>query len=386
MTTALHFLSTGAFTLLANAFALGLVIFLHESGHYVACLRLGVRVEKFAFGFGPELLGVTSKSGTRFSLCAIPFGGFVKPAGEDPATDAAITPKADEYFGQAWYRRLIIVYAGPTMNYVLAFLLYTGLIWAQGLPQPSSDPVIGNMMTGMPADAAGLKIGDRVTAFDGRALAGWDDLASSIHRSPGRPVTLTVSRAGAALDVTVTPRKDDAEDRGVIGIMPEMTYKPASLPAAMNEAASMCWLQSKQTVTTIAGKLWRHERPDLAGPVGIFQMVTRAARAGWEEYLFFIGFISVAIGFFNFLPMPLLDGGHGAVYIWEGLRGKRPTPQTLEKIQTVGFAFLMSLLAFATYNDVVRIRAERAAKAERQAKAAATPTAGAADSSPKGKK
>jgi regulator of sigma E protease len=373
MTSVLHFLSSTAFTVLANVFALGLVIFIHEGGHYIACLRLGVRVEKFAFGFGPELIGVTGRSGTRFSLCAVPFGGFVKPAGEDPATDAAITPKADEYFGQSWYRRLVIVYAGPTMNYVLAFLLYSGLILAKGTAVPSNEAVIGNMMTGFPADAAGFQIGDRVTSFDGRALAGWDDLASSIHRSALKPVTLTVQRGAQTLNLTVTPRKDDSEDRGVIGITPEVTYKPATFREAVTEGASLCWQQTKQTVTTIAAKVWHRQRPDLAGPVGIFQMVSRAARAGWEEYLFFIGFISVAIGFFNFLPFPLLDGGHGAVYFWEGIRGKRPAPETLEKIQTVGFAFLLSLLAFATYNDVLRIRTERAAKAASEAKAATLP-------------
>jgi len=273
MTNVLHFLSSSAFTVLANVFALGLVIFIHEGGHYIACLRLGVRVEKFAFGFGPELLGFTGKSGTRFSVCAVPFGGFVKPAGEDPATDAAISPKPDEYFGQSWYRRLVIVYAGPTMNYVLAFLLYTGLVLAKGTAVPSNEAVIGNLMTGYPADAAGFQIGDRVTAFDGRQVAGWDDLASSIHRSPNKAVTLTVSRKEKSLDLTVTPRKDDAEDRGVIGITPEVTYKSATLFEAVSEATGLCWQQTKQTVTAIASKVWHGQRPDLAGPGGIFQMV-----------------------------------------------------------------------------------------------------------------
>ncbi len=362
MTSVLHWLHLGAFTLLANAFALGLVIFIHESGHYLACLRLGVRVEKFAFGFGPELIGVTGSGGTRFSLCAIPFGGFVKPAGEDPDAHADAPPKPDEYFGQSWARRLLIVYAGPVMNYALAFALYTGLIWSKGLPNPSSQPVIGNLMSGMPADAAGLMIGDRVTAFDGRALAGWDDLAESIHRSAQRAVTLTILRKDKSLQVTLTPRLDDDGRRGLIGILPEMSYRPASLAAAAKEAAGMCWSQTSQTVTTIAGKLRRRERPDLAGPVGIFQMVARAARGGWEDFLYFIGYISVAIGFFNFLPLPILDGGHGAIYLWEGLRGRRPSPAALERLQTAGLAFLLSLLAFATYNDVLRIRAERAAR------------------------
>ena len=355
----LHTLASSAYTVAANAVALGLVIFLHESGHFIACRKLGVRVEKFAFGFGPELLGFTGASGTRFSINSIPFGGFVKPAGEEPTSDHA--PKADEYFGQSWNRRLIIVYAGPAMNYVLAFGLFTGLFWAKGMPEASKDAEIGNMVIGYPADKAGLEIGDKVTAFDGRALTGWEDLASSIHRSPDHEIALTVVRADKTLDIKVTPKKDD--DKGVIGIMPKTTYKPIGVFAAMGEGAKLCWSQTKQTVTTIASKVYKRERPDLAGPVGIFQMVSRAARAGWEEFLFLIGFISVAIGFFNLLPLPLLDGGHGAFYFWEGLAGKRLTPETMEKANTVGLAFLMSLLVFATYNDVLRIRADRSARA-----------------------
>ena len=357
----LHTLSSSAFTIAANAVALGLVIFLHESGHFIACRKLGVRVEKFAFGFGPELLGFTGASGTRFSICAVPFGGFVKPAGEEPT--AGVEAKPDEYFGQKWNRRLIIVYAGPAMNYLLAFLLYSGLIWAKGLPQPSKEAVIGNMVMGLPADKAGLEIGDRIKAFDGREVTGWEDVASSIHRSADQEIDLTILRGDKTLDIKVTPKKDEAGQNGVIGIMPKAEYVPAGPLEAMHEGARLCWTQTKQTVTTIGGKIWKRERPDLAGPVGIFQMVSRAARAGWEEFIFLIGFISVAIGFFNLLPLPLLDGGHGAFYFWEGLVGRRLTPETQEKANTVGLAFLMSLLVFATYNDVLRIRSERAARA-----------------------
>ena len=352
-----HILTSSTYTIAANAVALGVVIFLHESGHYIACLRLGVRVEKFAFGFGPELFGFTGATGTRFSVCAIPFGGFVKPAGEDAAAGGEAKP--DEYFGQSWKRRLIIVYAGPAMNYALAFCLYTGLIWAKGVPVSSNDAVIGNMVIGLPADKAGLEVGDKVVALDGRALTGWEDLANSIHRSPEREVDLTVSRGGKTLDIKVTPRKDG--DKGMIGIMPKAEYKLVGPSAAAREGARLCWTQTKQTVTTIGGKIWKREKPDLAGPIGIFQMVSRASRAGWEEFIFLIGFISVAIGFFNLLPLPLLDGGHGAFYFWEGIVGKRLTPQAMEKANTVGLAFLMSLLVFATYNDVVRIRSQRAA-------------------------
>ncbi|UPT72499.1 MAG: M50 family metallopeptidase [Elusimicrobiota bacterium] len=356
-------------TVLANAFALGLVIVLHEAGHFFMCRRLGVRVEKFAFGFGAELIGFTDRRGTRFSLCAIPFGGFVKPAGEDPATqENPTTPKADEYFGQKWNRRLLIVYAGPAMNYLLAFALYSGLIWYKGMPEASKEPIIGNMMVGFPADKAGVEIGDKITAFDGRALTGWEDLASSIHRSAEKEITLSVVRADKPLQIKVTPKKDDSGERGVIGIMPQAEYKPVGPLAAGGEALRLCWQQSKQTVTTIAGKLWKRERPDLAGPVGIFQMVSRASRAGWEEFVFLIGFISVAIGFFNLLPLPLLDGGHAAFYWWEGIRGRRASNEAMEKANTVGIAFLLSLLVFATYNDILRIKSDRAAKAQQAEK------------------
>ncbi|MBI3289711.1 MAG: site-2 protease family protein, partial [Elusimicrobia bacterium] len=321
------------------------------------------RVEKFAFGFGPELLGVTARHGTRFSLCAIPFGGFVKPAGEDPAL-AGADPKADEYFGQSWNRRLIIVYAGPAMNYILAFALYTGLIWAKGVPEPSKEPIIGNMMVGMPADKAGIEVGDRIVAFGGRPLAGWEDLASSIHLSPDKEITLSVARQDKTFDVKVTPKRDETGTMGIIGIIPKAEYKAVGLLTATREALGLCWKQSKETVTTIAGKLWKRERPDLAGPVGIFQMVSRASRAGWEEFIFLIGFISVAIGFFNLLPLPLLDGGHGAFYLWEGAAGRRASPEAMEKANTLGIAFLMSLLAFATYNDVLRIKAARSERSK----------------------
>lgn len=345
-------------SIVAVGLTFGLVIFLHEFGHFIVARRLGVRVEKFAFGFGPELLGVTDSTGTRFSICAIPLGGFVKPAGEDPSS--GVDPKPDEYFGQAWNRRLAIVAAGPAMNYVLAFTLFTGVVWLKGMPVASKEPVIGNLMVGFPADRAGLEIDDRVLAFDGRPLAGWEDLAQSIHRSANKEIALTVERKGEKRVVKVTPKPDETGTRGVIGIMPRADYEPVGFLQAAGEGARQCWAQSKATVTTIAGKLWKRERPDLAGPVGIVQMVHRAAHSGWEDFVFLIGFISVAIGFFNILPVPLLDGGHAVFYLLEGIMGRRPKPEFIEKVNGLGIAFLLSLLVFATYNDVLRIRSERA--------------------------
>lgn len=338
----------------------GLVIFLHEAGHFFVCRWLKVRVEKFAFGFGPELVGVTGKSGTRFSICAFPLGGFVKPAGEELENCSG---QPDEYFSQPWHKRLAIVAAGPVMNYVLAFTLFTGVVWIKGMPEPGKAPQIGNLMVGYPADAAGIKLDDKITAVNGKPVATWDELADTIHKFPEKRIRITLERAGQpARQLFITPKKDEQTGNGVIGIMPKPIYTAVSFGAAVKEGADQCWSLTAFTVKTIAAKLYKHEKPDLAGPVGIVQMVSRAAHSGWEDLVFLIGLISVAIGFFNILPIPLLDGGHGAMYLWEGLSGRKLTKEAVATANGVGIAFLLSLLVFATYNDILRIRNARLMK------------------------
>ena len=336
----------------------GLVIFLHELGHFLMCLRLGVRVEKFAFGMGPELFGVT-RGQTRYSFCLLPLGGFVKPAGEDIE---ACTGKPDEYFGQVWYRRLAIVFAGPAMNYCLAFCLFTGVVYVKGMPEYGSEPVIGNMMNGFPADRAGIRIGDRVLAVNGAEITEWKQLSDAIHALPKRQLTLRCRRDGKDFVAQVTTKADDATGFGVIGIMPQSLFKPVGSLTAAWEGAAQCYNLTAFTIKTILSKIYHRQRPDLAGPVGIVQMVSRAAHSGLEDLIFLIGLISVAIGFFNLLPVPLLDGGHAVMYLWEGLSKRRLTTELMGRANGVGIVLLVLLLLFATYSDVLRLRDDRAAR------------------------
>jgi regulator of sigma E protease len=345
-------------SLVAVIFTLGLVILLHEFGHFVLCKKFGVRVEKFAFGFGPELFGVTY-AGTRFSVCAFPLGGFVKPAGENIEET---TGQPDEYFAQPWFKRLAIVYAGPVMNYILAFTLFTGVVFVKGMPEAGTEPVIGNMMVGFPADSAGIRVDDRITKVNGREVKDWEELASTIHKNPETEVELTVQRGDENLTKKVTPKKDETSGKGVIGIMPRPVYKAVTFDVAAREGVKQCYELTRFTISTIVSKIYKRQRPDLAGPVGIVQMVSRAAHSGLDDLVFLIGLLSVAIGFFNFLPVPLLDGGHGAMYLWEGLSGRKLTPNAMSKANGVGIVFLLSLLLFATYNDLLRIRDERVAR------------------------
>ena len=350
--------------MLLSAFAVlltfGLVIFLHEFGHFLMCKKLRVRVERFAFGFGPELLGVTYGE-TRFSLCAFPLGGFVKPAGES-LEDCSGQP--DEYFAKSWFARLGIVAAGPAMNYVLAFVLFFGVVWARGLPEPSTEAVIGELAEGFPAETAGLRPEDRVLKVGKDEVRNWTEMADIIHQNADRRVSLTVARDGKLQLIEVTPKFDKASGHGLIGITPKIEYKDVGFFGSIKEGANQCWLWTRYTVKTLASKLYHHERPDLAGPVGIVQMVSKAAHSRWEDLVYLIGLISVAVGFFNILPIPLLDGGHAALYVWEGFTRKKLTLKTLAVANSIGMVFLMSLLLFATYNDLMRIRETRRAKKE----------------------
>ncbi|MBI4386684.1 MAG: site-2 protease family protein [Elusimicrobia bacterium] len=346
----------------AVIFTFGLVIFLHEFGHFILCRWFGVRVERFAFGFGPELLGFT-KGETRYSICAFPLGGFVKPAG-DNIEDCTGDP--NEYFAKPWTQRLLIVAAGPSMNYVLAFVLFFLVVSFRGIPEPSKQAVIGDIAAGYPAEIAGLKVGDRVFKADGQNVASWVELSERIRRNPEKPLQLAFEREGLRMQATVVPRLDAATGHGLIGIRAKVEYQPAGLARAGREAAHQCWLWTAYTVKTLAEKIYKRERPDLAGPVGIVQMVHRAAHSDLEDFIFLIGLLSVAVGFFNILPVPLLDGGHAAMYVWEGLSRRKLTTQAMATVNSIGIVFLLSLLLFATYNDVTRIRAERRERRQRQ--------------------
>jgi regulator of sigma E protease len=338
----------------------GMVIFLHEGGHFLVCRKLGVRVEKFAFGFGPELVGFTS-GGTRFSVCAIPLGGFVKPAGESIDDH---TGHPDEYFSRPPWERLMIVAAGPAMNYVLAFVMFFLVVFFKGVPQGSTQPVIGDLAPDYPAAVAGLQPGDRILKVDTVEVAKWSDLAEYVYVRAGTPVKFTYARAGQVQVVEITPRLDATSKRGLIGIAQSVEYRKIGFLGASVEALKECWHWTAYTVRTLAEKIWAREKPDLAGPVGIVQMVSRAAHSGLESLVQLIGLISVAIGFFNILPIPLLDGGHAVLYVYEWVSRKKLTTAVVGAANSVGLALLMSLLLFATYNDLMRIRDGRRAKAD----------------------
>ncbi|MBQ4493014.1 MAG: RIP metalloprotease RseP [Elusimicrobiaceae bacterium] len=334
-------------------FALGLVVIIHELGHFLACRLLDIRVEEFSIGFG-KLLKKWGKGETQYSLRAIPLGGYVKPAGEYYAREAEIKDPR-EFAAKPWYARAFMVFAGAGMNYVLAFVIFFFVIISMGIPQsnPTKIPaVIGEVLENSPAQEYGLKQGDKILAINQNQVENWKELVKEIAATPeGKAVLVKYEQEGQVFTKEIPVGKDKK-----LGFAVEPVYEQTGPFKAIKVAGYQCYYWTALSLTTIADKLWHHQAPDMAGPIGIFEIVGKGVHSGWEDYFFLIGLISVAIGMFNLFPIPILDGGHIVFFIIEGIRGKRVKESTLAKASSVGAIFLLSLVLYATYSDIMRIK------------------------------
>ena len=337
--------------ILAMVFGIGLLIFIHELGHFMAAKYFKLKVEAFAFGFGPEVIGFTYGE-TRYQIRAIPLGGLVKMPGEDVETS---TGHPDEFLSQAWYKRLIIAFFGPLMNYVLAVILFTIVIFFWGLTKPSPLPVIGQVMSGYPAEKAGVVAGDRITAINGASVNTWEEMAGVIHKYPGQQVALAVLRNKAAISIKITPKKDASSGVGLIGIVPSIETEKVGLFEAVSLSCKMSIYQSVFTLKYLGQKIIRLEKPEVAGPIGVMQILANAAKTGMPDLLHLLAVVSVALGLFNLLPIPLVDGGHIFLALIEFVIRRPVNKKIIQASNFVGLALILMIFVFATYSDLTRL-------------------------------
>jgi regulator of sigma E protease len=343
-------------SVLAVVIAFGLVIFVHEFGHFIVAKKSGVKVDRFSFGLGPELIGFTWGE-TRYCIARYPLGGEVRMAGEMAfEEDGPVVRKPGDYFALSWYRRLPIVLAGPAMNYVLAFFLFSFVFFFWGNPRSSTEPVIGDLVAGYPAQQAGLTAGDRFLAANGTSVYTWDEVASAMHASPEKAVLLDVrGRDGVNRTLTVVPRRD-SRGVGLIGISPETLYDRMGFFDSFRRGAEQTVHWTVYTLRYLGEKIITRQKPELAGPVGIASVISKAAHSGPQDFLFLIAMISLGIGLFNLFPIPLLDGGHAVFYLWEGISRRPLNKKLFQAANVVGLSFLLAILVFSTYSDVLRLR------------------------------
>ncbi|MDQ2680496.1 MAG: M50 family metallopeptidase [Candidatus Eremiobacteraeota bacterium] len=349
---------------------LSILVVLHEYGHFILARRNGVRVNEFAVGFGPKLWSWTSpRSGTKYALNLLPIGGYCAMQGEDGKTTEAeqrrefleqSTANADDNFqAKSTGARLAIVVAGPAMNFALAFviLLFSALVF--GVVSTQDQPVIGPLTAGFPAQKAGLQTGDRITAINGQVVKGGDVLVNLIHGSLGKPIALAYTRNGVGKTIKLTPVKCPPPQTkfGCIGFNPIPAYHRVNPIEAIVDSGNS-FAAAAQTVVGGLVLIVSHPKvyaSQISGPIGMGQAAGVVQDFGWAAYLNFAAVISFALGLFNLLPLPALDGGRGVFIVAEMLRGKPVDPEKEALVHVAGFALLMVLMLFVAFHDVARI-------------------------------
>jgi regulator of sigma E protease len=425
---------------LAFLFVLGVLVFVHELGHFVMARRHGVRVLTFSLGFGPKILRWV-RGDTEYCISAIPLGGYVKMAGETP--DDPRSGAGDEFLSKTKWQRFQILIMGPVMNVLLALVVMTGVLY-HGAPVPAYEnqpPVVGTVLAGSVAERAGIRQGDRILSVGGTAVDTWErfflqvmpraerevdleidragerlhlkvvpaaqtrfemgdigvlpemhpqirsvtpggpadaaglragdvvlgvkgqqitrdrGLVPIINEHPGQPLTLSLTRGGQPLEITVTPALDGGVGRIGVSLSP---YEERVIEPTLLQAVGMSVKQNLEWSTLIfqaLGQLVSGEASprQLMGPIGIGQLAGDAAQVSWVALFGLMAMISLNLGLINLLPIPVLDGGHIFIMALEGIARRDFSTKAKEKMLMLGFVVLMTLMVTVIYNDLTRI-------------------------------
>ena len=375
---------------LAPIVVFGLVIFVHELGHFIAAKLMGVYAPRFSIGFGPALLKKRWGE-TEYQLAALPLGGFVRMASKDDEATAfieggsenAVTreaangqpmdPEAMMPFGpkpippDRWFEskplwaRMLILLSGVTMNVVLALVVTTGMFVHYGSPYLST--TADSLFADRPGAMAGLQRGDSIVAIDGKPVD-WEALVTTVSASPGRTLKFDVMRSGERRTFAVTPASDTAtnpstgkvDSVGRIGIMPVQMARPVGWGEAVTSGWRATWRMAGTVIDALHGLATRRvSASELGGPIMIAQASVQAARGGVEQLLFLIALISINLAVFNLLPIPVLDGGQIVIGLLEGIKGSAFSLRTREYILRAGIFAVLLLFALVTYNDLRRL-------------------------------
>ena len=386
-------------TLWATIVVIGVLVFVHELGHYLAARSVGIRVERFSVGFPPRLFTFTSEdkgwliqmyffyrpsggkwewqvvwkkqvlvsgkvgTGTEYCLALIPLGGYVKMAGIiDESMDTNITSAPDEFMSKSFLSQVFVMSAGVIMNVLFAFSIYTGLSYHFGKPVENPSAIVSHLVDEMPAKEAGILSGDKIISVNGEPVDNWNDMVLHIHSIPEKMITLEIDRDGEHIkkQFTTSFRLNQTETGvdtvGFIGIAPEMQYIDVDfLQAGVSGFNStmvgfgIIVISIKMLVTGEASL------KELGGPIMIAQLAGETARAGIPTLLSFMALISINLAFLNILPIPGLDGGHIFISIIQVIIRKPLSVKTRMVFQQIGMAFLLLLMIIVFYNDISRL-------------------------------
>ena len=383
----------------ATALVIGVLVFVHELGHFLAARSVGVRVEKFSVGFPPRFLSITSVnngfdikiffyklidghfkwapvinsrigipgrvgSSTEYTIALIPLGGYVKMAGViDESLDTVITNSPDEFMSKSVIQKIWILSAGVLMNVLIAFILFSGISYVQGKPEViDKGAIIGEVVSGNSADKAGLKSGDEIISINNQSINKWIDLQTVLRPIPNTPIDVDIIRDGKELNFSFTtssnfiPNQNGIDTIGVIGIVPVTIYQPITLTESLNyglngtlNSFGMIMLTFKMLGNGSASI------SDLGGPIMIGKIAGEAAETGWMPLFTLMALISVNLAFLNILPIPGLDGGQIFIILIEAIIRKPLSLKARLAVQQLGMVFLLMIMVTVMFNDISRL-------------------------------
>lgn len=338
-------------TIAAAIFVFGLLVLVHELGHFLTAKFTGMRVDEFAIGFGPKILS-HQWGETVYSLRAIPLGGFNDIAGMDPSNNDA---GERGYCAKPVFSRMVVILAGSIMNFILPVILFFGIFFFAGVSTPNPEPILGTVIEGKPAAEAGLLDGDRVISLNGQSIGNWSDFVDGVKDNTGEPINVVVQRGEETFSTVMTPVYDNQAKKAMVGVMSSVNLH---YPGVW-EAAQLAVQKTVTIVLMMLDALYKIllelSGAELAGPIGVAQMAGEVAQMGFVPLLNFAAFLSLNLGIVNLFPIPALDGGHFAGLVVEAVRGKPMSPKALEYTQKVGIFLLILLMVLATKNDIVRV-------------------------------
>ncbi len=337
-------------TIVAAVFVFFILVLVHELGHFATAKLTGMQVDEFAIGFGPKLWS-TKRGETEYSVRAVPLGGFNDIAGMDPEENDA---GKRGYCEKSIPARLLVISAGSLMNFILPVFLFFGIFYFSGVQNTSTAPVIGQVVSGKAADAAGLAAGDKIISIDGNNVLVWQDIVDNL-KDKDSSLNIVYERDGVQNETAVTPYYDKQLKRSLVGIVASTTTEYPGL----FEAAGLAVKRTVAIIGAMIGELARligePSDAELAGPIGVAQMAGQFAERGFVPLLSFAAFLSLNLGIINLLPVPALDGGHVVALLVEAVRGKPMSRNMMRYTQGFGIALLVLLMLFATKNDIVRV-------------------------------
>jgi len=348
-------------TLISFVILLGVLIFVHEFGHFLAARIAGVGVLKFSLGFGPKI--VSKKIGeTEYALSWIPLGGFVKLLGESGNEELSPEDEKRSFYKQAVWKRMLIVLAGPVFNFLLAILIFI-IVYMYGLPNITS--VVGEVQKEGAAMEAGMMSGDKIISIGGQKIVFWEDIKSAIAGSKDKNVEIIVERGTEKKNLSVKPKLSksknifgEEEYRYLIGVSPagDMVVERKNPWDAITASLNKTWEISRLTIISVVKIIEGVVSPrTLGGPIFIAQVAGAQVKEGIIPFILFMAILSINLGVINLFPIPVLDGGHIFFYLIEIVTRREISMKVKEMAQQIGFAVLLMLMLFVIFIDIERL-------------------------------